>query len=275
MAVTIAEKVESRSTSIKGVEFIYTVSGTTSDIEAVSELWSQTASTYSGFYKNDARVEPIGDPTISGMWTGTVSYGQPDMNPVREVGDSVYSFDTGGGTQHITNALLHINSYAPSGITASDWQGAINVTGSGADMQVEGVDIISPVYNFAETHYIAYEDVDQDYKLALFNATGKVNSDSFRGFSAGEVLFLGASGTVRGDNADWEISFRFAASKNKTGLTIGTGATKISSIAKKGWEYMWVRYKSKKDTSGAIIQIPAEVHIEQVYGTEAFSTLGI
>ncbi len=47
--------------------------------------------------------------------------------------------------------------------------------------------------------------------------TACVNSDGFKGSRPGEVLFLGASGTQRGQE-DWEITFTFAASPNATGL---------------------------------------------------------
>jgi len=68
---------------------------------------------------------------------------------------------------------------------------AIGVTDTG----VEGVEIVVPVYNFSETHYLPDGQVTQGYKLTLFGLTGKVNNGSFRGFAAGEVLFLGASGS--------------------------------------------------------------------------------
>ncbi len=56
-----------------------------------------------------------------------------------------------------------------------------------------------------------------------------VNNASWKGFAAGECLFLGASGSKRGSD-DWEITFRFAATPNKTGLTVGD----IVDINKKG-----------------------------------------
>ena len=68
-----------------------------------------------------------------------------------------------------------------------------------AGENVEGVDIAIPVYNFSETHYKSAASVSTSYRLALFRVTGTVNSSSFRGFAAGEVLFLGASGSRRGE----------------------------------------------------------------------------
>ncbi|HYD00135.1 MAG TPA: hypothetical protein VEB22_02830, partial [Phycisphaerales bacterium] len=110
------------------------------------------------------------------------------------------------------------------------------------------------------------------YKGTLFALTGRTNSGGFRGFAAGEVLFLGASGSKRGDTGDWEITFRFAASPNATGLSVGT----ITGVAKKGWEYLWVRYADVQDaTTKAIVKRPAAVYIERVYEAGNFGALGI
>ena len=54
--------------------------------------------------------------------------------------------------------------------------------------------------------------------------TGKVNDASFKGLDAGECLFLGASGSKRGEK-DWEIAFRFAGSENCAGLNTGDEIT--------------------------------------------------
>jgi len=49
-------------------------------------------------------------------------------------------------------------------------------------------------------------------------------------------LFVAATGTKRG-GGDWEIGYRFAASQNVAGLTVGD----IAGIDKKGWKHLWVR----------------------------------
>ena len=77
--------------------------------------------------------------------------------------------------------------------------------------------------------------VTRAYKLTLFALTGRVNNSAFKGFAAGECLFLGAAGTKRG-SGDWEIGYRFASSTNVTGLIVGD----ITGINKKGWEYLSV-----------------------------------
>jgi len=111
---------------------------------------------------------------------------------------------------------------------------------------VDGVDITVPVYQFSETHYFSDAQVNASYNGAIFSCTGKTNAGGFKGFAPGEVLFLGASGSKRGDSPDddWEITFQFAASPNETGLSLGS----ITGINKDGWEYLWVRYADAEDT---------------------------
>jgi hypothetical protein len=134
---------------------------------------------------------------------------------------------------------------------------------------IEGVDIVTPVFNFSETHAIPDANVTGTYKAILFNATGKVNNATFKGFAAGEVLFLGASGSKRNDGP-WEVTFRFAASQNVTGQTIG----EITGINKKGWEYLWTYFK-ETTSQGANISSPEQVNVEKVYESTDFSLLGL
>ena len=163
--------------------------------------------------------------------------------------------------------LSTIASYAPAGETAPNFKGAIGATKD----SVEGVDITVPVYNFSETHIFAAADVDNAYKGVVAALTSKTNNATFKGFAIGECLFLGASGSKRG-KGDWEMRFSFAASPNKTGLTVGD----ITGIAKKGWEYLWVRYEDAVDaTAGALVKKPHAVYIEKVYEAGSYADLGI
>jgi len=210
-------------------------------------------------------VDALGAPGGTMIWEGEAEYALFSRT-FKSIGESSYSFDTGGGNQHITQSISTTNSY-PAG---AEGGGAINSDGA---TRVEGVDIVVPVYNFSETHYLANATVDAvdptNYKQGLFNLTGKVNAAAFKGFAAGEVLFLGASGSQRGTE-DWEITFKFAASPNTTGRTVGS----ITGIDKKGWEYMWVQYQPSAGT-GRLLSVPVAVHVEKVYEDGDFSTLGI
>ena len=154
---------------------------------------------------------------------------------------------------------------------APDFGGAIEVDNEG---NVNGVDVTMPVLNFTETHTMAGSRVSTSYKKTVAALTGTVNKSGFRGFSAGEVLFLGASGTKRSkkQNAPWEITFRFAVSPNQTGLEVG----KLKVSSKRGWDYLWVRYADKvAENKKNVIKEPVAVYVEQVYPEGDFGNLGL
>jgi hypothetical protein len=134
--------------------------------------------------------------------------------------------------------------------------------------------VTMPVLNFTETHTMNGSRVSTSYKKAVAALTGTVNRSGFRGFSAGEVLFLGASGTKQSKkvNAPWEITFRFAVSPNQSGLQVG----KLKVSSKKGWDYLWVRYADKvSDNKKNVIKEPVAAYVEQVYPEGDFGNLGL
>ncbi|MCC7409962.1 MAG: hypothetical protein IT442_17985 [Phycisphaeraceae bacterium] len=266
MPVTVEERYQSRTVSGDDGELIYLIRGTEDHAEARTQLLATAPTTLGSLHRDldSVRVEEL----HTGIWLGTVPYAKSQFTQSEpQTGDSVYSFDTGGGTQHVTQSLQTIGKY-PTG--APDFKGAIGVTRD----SVEGVDITVPVYRFSETHIIDDDDVTAVYKGKLYSLTGKVNSSSFRGLAAGECLFLGASGSKRGgpSGEDWEITFNFAASPNRTGLVVGD----ITGIAKKGWDYLWVRYEDAEDaTAKALVKRPVAAYVEKVYDSGDFSDLGI
>jgi len=205
------------------------------------------------------------------FWLGTAEYTTPGKLEKKEppaTGESVFNFDTGGGSQHITQSRENKGRFGQAGDTAPDFKGAINVT----DSSIDGCDIIVPVYNWSETHYKPDSAVTLAYRGTLFGLTGKVNSGAFKGFAAGECLFLGASGSKRG-SADWEITFRFASSPNRTNIT---DIPTITVASKKGWEYLWIRYHDVLDTAAKmLVKRPCAAYVERVYDEGDFSGLGI
>ncbi|MFM7932438.1 MAG: hypothetical protein ACKO9Q_32370 [Pirellula sp.] len=237
-------------------DLVYMIMNTEQYAVAKNLMASAVPDKVGDLFLDDYHIVHLGN----GVWEGTAHY-------VKWKSESQYSFDTGGGTQHVTQSIANVGKYAATGFTAPDFMGAIGVT----DDRVEGTDITVPVFNFTETHYIEKALVTGAYKLALFSLTGKVNGSGFKGFAKGEVLFLGASGSKRGLD-DWEITFRFAASPNVAGLSLGS----ISGISKEGWQYLWVRFIDDEDpTAKALIKRPVSAYVEQVYSYGNFANLGI
>lgn len=180
-------------------------------------------------------------------------------------GTSTFQFETGGGTTHITHSLDTKQSERRNSATAIDFKNAIGFNGN----TVAGVDVVTPVFTFSETHALSEADVTGPYKSALFRATGKVNNGSFKGFAAGEVLFLGATGQKRGDGP-WEVTYRFAASENATAIGVGD----ITGVNKKGWEYLWT-YFEDSESENVLVAQPEQVNVEEVYESHNFANIGI
>jgi len=264
VAATIVEKAESRAASQgdqNSIELQYSVMEAADEAAALAALIAQSPATWNGLVRKNCRVEPVGDG--SSYWNGTVAYG--GATSTRQTGTQTLSFDTTGGTQHITQAKEHISTTYYEGDTPPDFQGAIGVT----DDSVEGCDITVPVFSFSVTKYMSKAAMTSEYVGYLFTLTGKTNSEAVSitvngltlSFAVGELLFLGASGSARGDDS-WEVTFRFAASPNATDIPVGG----ITVPAKGGWEYLWVQYKDAKDTgANCVLKKPKRVIVDRVY----------
>lgn len=239
---------------------VYIVTGTTDQGSARSAVKSEAPTTWDGLVRDAVHVRELADS----LWEGVVSYKAPG-NAKKEVGDSTYSFDTGGGRTLTRQSRSVEGTYVVAGGTAPDVKGGIGWNGK----EFVGTDIIVPEYRFSETHVLAAATVTDTYKGTLFELTGTVNNASFKGLSAGEGLFLGASGTKRGDG-DWEITFSFAATPNATNLSIGD----ITVTSKDGWDYLDVLYQKVVDGDELVAQ-PYAAYVHRVYRRTDFSALGI
>lgn len=257
--VAFTEKPNSRQTSTTPprITYRYTCSDTI-DEEWVRALTLSatplvTAAAGAILYRQDVQIEPQGWK----LWDVTVPYGPRDESP--QVGQYTLSFDTTGGTIHITSSKETVAHYPfPDGIVA-DYKQLIGVN----DGQVEGADVVIPALKVSVNyrHPIGLISLAQIKNFARY--TGCVNSDSFLTFSPGEVLFLGATGS-EGTNSETDVTYQFAMSQNVSGLTIGD----IAGIVKKGHDLAWIKYKKAVDDKRPVRQ-PDIVYIERVYNRAA------
>jgi len=176
----------------------------------------------------------------------------------KENGSYRLSFDTTGGTIHITSSKQSIQRYPAN---AADHSGLINVTKDGP----QGAEIVIPALKVTVhfKHPLGVISLNHIKQLSYY--TGMVNSDTFLTWKPGEVLFLGAKGS-EGTDSETEVAYDFAMSKNVTGLSVGA----IANIAKKGHELAWISYK-KDNVDDNAVQKPLGVYIERVYDTTSLS----
>jgi hypothetical protein len=269
MATTVREIFGSRERSeafaagSSSLTLLYWVEGTTDDDVAESALRTELPPSFRALPLRSWKCDPLGHE----LWLGKGSYSDRTAPEPPDLGEAKFSFDTTGGTQKITQSYA-TSSYAPVGETAPDFKQAIGVS----DGKVEGVDIVLPQLKFSLNYRKPQADLTLTYVNTLFSLTGKYNNASFRGFSAGELLFAGAVGS-EGTVQDPEITFHFIASPNVTNLSIGNGITVTSKL---GHEYLWVYYEPAEDaTAKRLVQNPIAAYVERVIEPGNFALLGI
>jgi len=227
-------------------------------------------------------------------WRYTASYEELESGEEKKKKESeedaggIYSFDTGGGTEHITQSLSTKGPFPP---TAAFFNGAIGFDGQ----RVQGVDITVPVFNFTVDVTLSPEVVTPAYIRKLMDLTGKVNSDPFKvrllgvvaqetpTWEPGEVLFLGAAGARESfkptgeevptdGRGDWKITLRFSAIPNRKNFSVGD----FNVPLKNGWDYLWIAYEDDVDAKAFTrIKKASAVYVEKVYETAAFKDLGL
>ena len=256
--------------NVTEIEIPYFVFNVDDESKALSAVKSNHKAVTGMTLESVETVERINDTTwkVKAIYETDEDGGGDDGSANDDEDTTMFAFDTGGGTKHINQSLKTDGRY-PN--TAPDFAGAIGVDKEG---NVNGVDVTMPVLNFTETHTLNGGRVTTSYKKTLAALTGTVNSGSFRGFSRGEVLFLGASGTKRSKKASapWEITYRFAVSPNQAGLQVGD----IKVTRKYGWDYLWVRYADKVAEGGKnVVKKPVAAYVEMVYPEGDFGNLGL
>ena len=146
MPATLTERIDSRTWTTGDnativLKYILEGDGLHDDQAAYALVAGSTAMSYNSLDRVEIELEPSYVDTVSayGRWNVTVKYGRR-QSPA-ETGQFTTSFDTSGGTTHLTQSF-GTTKYPP---TAPNSFGAIRVSESGGTIQVEGVDITVPV----------------------------------------------------------------------------------------------------------------------------------
>ena len=176
------------------------------------------------------------------------------------------SFDCGGGTKHLLYSFGQKKVYGDK-----DAGGAIGWNGkSGDDCEIAGVDVPTAQLRETYTKPMKISKLTTAFKRKVAALVGKVNSGSFKGWNAGEVMFLGMSYSTPSKKAKKvTVSFNFAIQPNETGVKVAG-----KSVSKKGFEYVWAISKTVASSGTPKLEVEG-IYVDQVCEYASFSGLGL
>lgn len=272
MPIVVKEAVNSRrfSENRKGarLERIFWVHGTDDPDAAVAADGVPRIDESYGILGNlfvasrEVEVHRATGDEAEGLCQVSVSYESPEHATPPPDGETEFELSTLAQTEHVVRALAQ--THFPGSADVGD---LIGVNGDA----VEGVDIYVPKVAYREIH--ERTTLTKGYRRTLSELTAKVNDAPFKGWNAGEVLFLGATARRRGADP-WRIDFSFAVEPNRI-LVVETVSGAVNA-PKNGWDYIWfaqARIASNNDTE--IAHRIESAHVAQVYEYGNFSKLGI
>jgi len=180
--------------------------------------------------------------TITGIFNGGWETGETAIFPLKA--------NLGAWTSTVPNRTVPI------------YDQAIGVSKDG----IAGTDIYTPKFEFGinvKLFPVTLADIRQFRSIS-----GKVNNAPWKGFAAGEVLYLGLTGQADPDDY-WHLNHKFAVGENLINVPI---SPQITVVAKSAWNYVWCTYQRSLN-DGFPVQTPLAAYVERVYDSADFNLL--
>lgn len=179
--------------------------------------------------------------------------------------ETTVSFECGGGTMHLTHSYEQRIVYGKKKAGgAIGWNGK-----TGAEMAISGVDVPTAQLRETYTKVMRLSKITTAFKRKVARLVGKVNSGSFKGWSKGEVMFLGMSYSCPAKKSTKVlVSFNFAVQPNESVTIAG------HKVEKLGFEYAWALSRTLDDSGTPKADVEA-IYVDQVCRYDSFSVLGI
>lgn len=232
-----------------------------------------------GMPLSQAEAEEVRD--IHGDWVATLTYGAlPPGRPLQPqpIGTAEYEFNFVMPSAQIKRSLANVSRTPRAGEAAPDFKGLIGIVEGPDGLQVEGIDISPPAETFSLSYSAQAGVVTAGYQALVLSMVGTVNSATFAGIAAGQLLLTRVTGGVTSrisrvsSQNSWNIKFGFAYSPNAFNLLVGT----ITVPVKLGWHLLWTFDTPVPDVAARMtIPQPHTAYVEQIYGTADFRQLGI
>lgn len=252
------------------------------ETEAYNAVVAQSPVELFGLTRKAVRQPPKLKLEGGTTWTATVRY------VVEEIGKAdiqegtpttvTLEFDTGGETytRHGVKSDKQAKYSWSAGVDpAPDIKGALGFDGKKAN----GIEQVIPGLKLTLSARYNADRIDANVIKNWSRNTGKTNSDKFLGFDAGELLHLGAKGTVTLDAFTLDatgavpVSFVFQASENIAGfVNIG----EISFEGKGGWQHVDVvsgPYEDTTTTPPTVVIKPLYAYVSTIYESTSFRAM--
>ena len=256
----------------------YIVEGTEDDITACTSAYEFAPDEFSEIPKKSASVA---ERLTESAWKIEVNYGSESKSSSGDSGseddEATMNFDCSAGTKHMTQAIEQTCVYAGSGESkdSSDEASAVPIGWNGKDgseSEAAGVDVSNGELRETYTKIMSKSKVTgTSWKRKVAELVGKVNSGSFKGWSAGEVMFLGCSYTAPTKGSKKvAVSFHFAIRLNENRATIA--GQNVGSV--KGFEYLWALTDDEVKDGERKRKI-RKIYKAVVCETDGFGSLGV
>lgn len=256
----------------------YIVEGTKDDITACTSAYEFAPDEFSEIPKKSASVA---ERLTENAWKIEVNYGSESKSSSGDSGseddEATMNFDCSAGTKHMTQAIEQTCVYAGSGESkdSSDEASAVPIGWNGKDgseSEAAGVDVSIGELRETYTKTMSKSKVTgTSWKRKVAELVGKVNSGSFKGWNAGEVMFLGCSYSAPSKGSKKvSVSFHFAIRLNESKATVA--GQNIGS--KKGFEYLWA-LTDDEVRDGERKRKVRKIYKAVVCETDGFGGLGI
>ena len=256
----------------------YIVEGTEDDITACTSAYEFAPDEFSEIPKKSASVV---ERLTENAWKIEVNYGSESKSSSGDSGseddEATMNFDCSAGTKHMTQAIEQTCVYAGSGESkdSSDEASAVPIGWNGKDgseSEAAGVDVSIGELRETYTKTMSKSKVTgTSWKRKVAELVGKVNSGSFKGWNAGEVMFLGCSYSAPSKGSKKvSVSFHFAIRLNESKATVA--GQNIGS--KKGFEYLWA-LTDDEVRDGERKRKVRKIYKAVVCETDGFGGLGI
>lgn len=263
----------------------YIVTGAKTEDAAIRATRARVNKKYKGMRLSSISVQ---ERMFDDLWKIVVDYDYQAFDEEDEMGHIRTTYNYNTQMQKITKSIKTIDyesiykRFLDHDIISKDhFQQSIGVKHNG---DIEGVEILVPVFSFEEHHRLDTKELDTAWRKKTLNVIGKVNLTAWRGYEAGELLCAGIGRVDNNDNTS-DVTYKFLYRPNeKTTVPFYFQDQKIDlEVDKKGWEYLWMyQVPTASDTNkeGVVIQqVQNQANIaaflEQVYLRTEYRNLGI